>query len=263
MRSAGYFFPVILVIVIGFGVFFRVEGADFLWDRTKSFPEVLLFVTRDAQMGMEMGRYYLDDGAAEGVYDIDRAAWLFERAVAIDELVPEGYYQLARIAFLNSRYNEALGYLEKHITLHPDADPRVFYLKGLVQAFAGNTEQALKTFEFYYTFDKTSWYIHNNLAWVHFQLGDYEAVDRISAIGLEYNPGNPWLLMDRAVAQFNLGETNRAIELLNEAERSSEEETETSWLTHYPGNDPQIAKLGLQEFRETLMYNKKLFHTPR
>lgn len=239
---------------------YRQEIARFVWHETHVAPEVLLFLSHDAELGVEMGMYYFDSHAA-AVYDIEQAETLLENAVAIDPRVADAQYQLARIAFLRSQYELALERMDRHIALHEDTDPQVYYLKGLVQAFAGRPEEALETFEFYYTFDQTSWYVHNNLAWIHFQLGNYDAVDRISEQGLVHNPGNPWLLMNRAVAQFNLGNTDAAIALLDEAEAGANSQTEASWLTHYPGNDPRIASLGLAEFRQTLRFNRDLFHT--
>lgn len=240
---------------------FRVPIATYLWDTTKSFPEALLMLSQDAALGIRMGDHYFDGVDGEVEYDVDRAERLYRRALEIDPMAGDGYYELARIAFLRAEYTEALARLDQHIELHGDAKPSAFYLKGLVQAFSGDPEKALETFEYYHTYDRTSWYIHNNLAWVHFQLGDYAAVERVSREGLVHNPRNPWLLMDRAVAQFNMGNRDRAIALLAHAKQAAEDETEASWLRHYPGNDPLIAELGLQEFWDTLEYNEQLFHT--
>lgn len=239
---------------------FRVPIATYLWDTTKSFPEALLMLSQDAALGIRMGDRYFDNPGGEVLYDIDRAERLYEQALAIDPAVPMGHYQRARIAFLRAEYDDALTHLDAQEALTGDSFIPVFYLRGLVQAFAGDTETALETMQQYYSYDSNSWFVHNNLAWLHFQLGNYKEMRSISARGLSRHPSNPWLLMNSGIAYLNLGDRARGRYFLDRAQEEAEQLTPSEWLRAYPGNDPQMAEQGLTEFLETLQQNRGLFH---
>jgi tetratricopeptide (TPR) repeat protein len=230
------------------------------WDTTHTLPEVVIFVSQDAWLGAGVADYYFDDGEFKEEYDIARAGRLYNMVLAVDPAIGWAWYQKGRIAFLHKDYETALLYLETFQELSDHPRPRAIYLKGVILGFMQQPEAALLSLQEYYKLDDSNWYIYNNLAWTYFQLGQFTQMDEISEAGLAKYPNNPWLLMNRSLAFFNLGQIEEAKEYINKSYEQTVLLTDTDWSTTYPGNDPLIASIGLVELLSIIEANKDLIN---
>lgn len=224
------------------------------WDTTHLAPEAALLITRDVWLGSRMADYHFDSGYEQEVYDIERADRLYQMALRYDATAAWLWYQRARIAFLRGQHERALQYLDIHQQL-PDANQQAWYMRGLINGFLDRNEAALEAFLQFYEQDQTSWYIHNNLAWIYFKQGAFNKMREITATGLSLHPKNPWLLMGNAMAWHNLGSTATATARLQKARTVVNTLTADDWSSTYPGNDPAVATAGLAELRSTLARN--------
>jgi hypothetical protein len=68
-------------------------------------------------------------------------------------------------------------------------------------------------------------------------------------------PENPWLLNSRATALFELGQLDRAHEVIIQAAAAVETVTPAEWIKAYPGNDPLIAIDGVAAFKKAVAEN--------
>lgn len=256
----GRMFLIFLLLVVVLFTDVRQQLGEWWWDTTHTMPELLLLITHDPHLGSRMGDYYFDTGYGQVKYDIKRADRLYRYTLYIDETIPWPWYQRARIAFLHEEYETALRYIQIYQNRVHNSRPQALYLKGLVLGFVNKPDQALVAFEEYFNYDNTSWYIYNNLAWTHFQLGNFIDMDSITTSGLQLYPNNPWLLMNKGLAQYNLGHTTTARLFLEQSHLRAKELNPADWNTTYPGNDPAVAQLGLEEFLAILEANRKLIH---
>jgi len=251
---------VLLILLVVLLVQNRVMVATWWWNTTHTLPEVALFVSQDTNLGVQMADYYFDAGWVQVAYDINRAERLYKQVHSIDPTVAWVWYQKGRIAFLRSEYEKSLEYLQIYQDMTPEVKPKALYLQGVVQGFAGRPNVALQTLKTYYEYDNTSWYIYNNLAWVYFQLGQFDDMNIISATGLEMHPDNPWLLMNRSLALYNLGKVEQAKTFINQSYEQAVQLSQSDWSTTYPGNDPAIASMGLTEFLSVVEANRSLIN---
>jgi len=239
----------------------RVVVATWWWNTTHTLPEVLLFVSQDTELGVRMADYYFDQGWTQEAYDINRAERLYEQIHSIDPTVTWVWYQKGRIAFLRSEYEQSLEYLRIYQDSTTEIRPKALYLQGVVEGFAGQPKAALQTLNTYYEYDNSSWYIYNNLAWMHFQLGQFVDMNNVSATGLEIHPNNPWLLMNRSLALYNLGQIEQAKMFIEQSYGQATQLSKSDWSTTYPGNDPAVASMGLAEFLSIVEANRNLINT--
>ena len=255
--------PLLLLLVALFVFLERQTLGEWWWNTTNTLPEVVLFITQDPYLGVQMAEYYFDSPEENGFYNLDKSRRLYQTVIAMDETFVSPWYQLARIAFLYSDYEQSLQYIDIYQFLAEDPRPHSLYLEGLVLGFAGDTKASLRTLQAYYIYDNSSWYIHNNLAWTYFKLGNFTAMDTVTDAGLEHHPHNPWLLMNKGLAQYNLGNQEQALYFLDASDRYARSLEPKDWSRTYPGNDPAIAPVGLAEFRSILEANRKLIHKQR
>ena len=256
-----YVLVALTVIVLAYGFFaVRVPVMAWWWDTTHTLPEVVIFVSQDTQLGGRVAYYYFDAGSEQKEYDIFRADRLYDRVLAIDPTIPWPWYQKGRIAFLQRDYEQALIYLDTFQAVADRPRPRAIYLQGVILGFLGRPEAALERLRAFYEIDSDSWYIYNNLAWIHFQLGEFSAMDEISNTGLGKHPENPWLLMNRSLALYNLDQQEAAKEYINKSYDQTMLLTEADWSATYPGNDPLVATIGLEELRTIVTANRELIN---
>jgi tetratricopeptide (TPR) repeat protein len=251
---------ILLALLALFFVQNRVAVSTWWWNTTHTLPEVVLFVSQDTSLGLEMAAYYFDVGWMQEAYDINRAERLYDRIHSLDPTIAWVWYQKGRMAFLRGDYEQSLEYLTIYQAASTEVWPQGLYLRGVVQGFAGQPEAALETLLTYYEYDNASWYIYNNLAWTYFQLGQFDDMNTISAVGLELHPNNPWLLMNRSLALYNLGKVEQAKTFINQSYEQAVQLSQSDWSTTYPGNDPAIASMGLTEFLSVVEANRSLIN---
>lgn len=179
---------------------------------------------------------------------------LYKTALFIDSNFPGPNYQLARIEFLRGRFFKSLDYINKEINLHPDFK-RSYYVRGLINGYAGNLTDAENDFKEFLKWDSRSWAAHNDLAWIYFAEGKYDDSFRVAREGLKFYPGNPWLLNSMGVSLLNKEKIDEAKEVLAKAVEQSEKLTVKDWIKAYPGNNPAISEKGLNSLVSNIKAN--------
>jgi len=248
-------------LLFGGAFYYRSEIASAVWYRFHIFPQMSLYLTNDAVLAVSAGNYYFNE-FKDGTYDLDKAERYFKKALKLDPNVYIAWFQLARIDFLRGRLDSALLKINKQIALHGDELDKVYYIRGLIygyRGYAGDSGKAEADFLKFLESNKRSWAAHNDLAWVYFKNGDFKQAEKWARKGIEAgNYNNPWLLTMRGVSFINLGRKAEARELLEKALEEADKLTEKDWELAYPGNDPLIAKQGLKEVKDTILFNLKL-----
>ncbi|MDP3769640.1 MAG: tetratricopeptide repeat protein [bacterium] len=232
---------------------FQTSLAQMVWRWSRQADIAMFLNSDDATLAMEIGKHYFNGGA----YDLEKAKRAFERARAIDPQLLGPRFQLGRIEFIRGNFNSALMFANEELQLHPEFD-RVYYLRGLVHGYAGSLSQAAEDFQEFLKTHPKSWAAHNDLAWIYFRQGEFEKVAQTAKKGLEWNPGNTWLLTAYGTALFNLGKKGEAKKTLTEALLEAEKLTLDEWGKAYPGNNPEIYAQGLDAMRKTIKKNLDL-----
>ncbi len=167
-------------------------------------------------------------------------------------------HQLARIYFVQGDYNTALLYIDREIELYPD-NLNAYYIKGLIYGFMNNNHEAIEVFK-YYTSKTNTWAGHNDLAWLQFKIGDYNAalatIDKVKDIYVD----NVWILNSRAIILYNLHRIEEAKKAINKAKIEVGKMTPERWGASYPGNDPAIYGEGLEKMKQSVEDNYKLIY---
>ena len=194
------------------------------------------------------------DAANAARYDIGRAEYFLNKA-ATDPSLPYVYHELARISFLRGDFSTALSRINLQISLHGTTTPNSYYVRGLIEGFIGMYGRAAEDYRTYMAYDPTNWAATNDLAWVLLKGKRYsEALTALEKV-LPYWPENPWLINSKATALFELGRLDEAKSAAAIALQSVIKITEKDWLQAYPGNDPLIAKQGMEAFQAAVLEN--------
>lgn len=247
------FLVLIAAVILAVFFFFRADIGNFLWAKTRT-PQLVLFFDPDAELALKIGNYYFGVGQS-GVYDIPRAEKYFRYALYLNPRVSDAWHQLARVDFLRGDFAGALEKINKQIEVHGDSFMASYYIRGLINGYAGNFDQAERDFKKFLEWDKTNWAVHNDLAWIYFQKGEYKKTEEIARRGLEFNRENAWLLTSLGVALLNQEKKGEAEEFLIQARTVAKVLTENDWHKAYPGNNPAWAAAGLQKMKEAIEFN--------
>lgn len=251
-----YAFVLTAVILLAVFLFFRATIGAFLWEKARA-PQFSLFVYPDAVTALKIGNYYFGVGQ-DGVYELVQAEKYFKRALMLDPQVSDAWHQLARIDFLQRNFIGALEKINKQIEIHGDSFMASYYVRGLINGYLKNFEQAEADFKKFLEWDNTNWAVHNDLAWIYFQKGEFENAEKITRRGLGFAPNNAWLLTSLGVSLLNLDKKGEAKLYLLKAKDASEKLTEADWQKAYPGNNPLWSQTGLGKMRETIEFNLNL-----
>jgi tetratricopeptide (TPR) repeat protein len=214
------------------------------------------FDRTDPELFFEIGNYYFGGGA----YDTQKAEKYFRAALALDPNMEGPHYQLARINFIHSDFNDAASEINKEIELHPDFG-RSHYVRGLIYGYSGRLLEAETEFRKFLNWKPDSWAGNNDLAWIYFQEGKYAEALEVARAGLAITPNNPWLLNSLGVALLNTNDKKGAKEAFIGALTFLNAMTEREWGAAYPGNDPNIYGNGFSKMKESIAENLKLLAT--
>lgn len=215
----------------------------------------------------EKGEYYFNhDDDPAGPYDIKLARQYYEAALAASSTANAAvWYQLGRIDFLEGKFHSALHKFEQQWELFPDSGVNPDYMIGLTYGYlarkTGETEHwdaAAAGFERFITFKPGAPWPRVDLAWVYFAQGKYVDMIPVLEEGLEYAPGNAWLLNMYGLALMNTGESERAHDMFVAAQEAADLLTATDWGKSYPGNNPAYWEQGLNEFKAAIAKNVAL-----
>lgn len=238
------------LVMVGFLAFRGplVRGGAEVYERTA------FALAPSASRASSYGLQHLD-ARNPAMYDIDAAEYFYRKAVAIDPTYPYVNHQLARVEFLRGNFNLALYYINKEIALHGDSEPNTYYVRGLIEGYAGDYTASAKDYKYFLQVDPHNWAGLNDYAWVLLKAGRFEDAASASAYGLTLFPQNPWLLNSYATATFELKHYEEALTAAKRAEAAVQTLDEREWLHAYPGNDPQIAGQGIASFKKAVADN--------
>lgn len=189
-------------------------------------------------------------------YDPEHAQRLYELALQLDPAKPYVRHQLARLEFLKGNFDSALMLIDEEIAMPGGpASPSSYYVRGLINGFAGNYSEAIHDYETYLRTDPKNWAAINDYAWVMLKAGKQSEALIAVDWGLLYWPQNPWLLNTKAIAHYELGDTEKAFYAIISANEILQSLTAPEWSKANPGNDPLIAQRGVDEFQKSVNTN--------
>ncbi|MFH1990604.1 MAG: tetratricopeptide repeat protein, partial [Patescibacteria group bacterium] len=206
-----------------------------------------------AEYALSKAVYYFNGGA----YDLSAAEKWYKVGGFFDPNSQAVHYQLARIYFLQGKFDIARKEIGIELQNFPNFK-RSHYVSGLINGYDGRFQQAIGDFEEFLKWKPSSWAAWNDLAWVYFQLGNFEKVLSLADSGLKYNPDNPWLLNAKGLALRNLDKENKAKEYFGKALKEAEKLGVEDWKMAYPGNDPALSAQGLNQMLNAIKSNKDL-----
>lgn len=217
--------------------------------------DVMITLFPSAQRYYAYGNRHFDASADADAYDISRAEYMYQHALALDPTMPFIYHQLARIAFLQDNLPLALSYIDVQIQNEGDKTPNSYYVRALIEGYMGNYPSAESDYAHYLAYDPINWAAVNDYSWV--LLKDKKPAQADAAIEgvLSYFPSNPWLLNSDAIALSEMGDATTAKVRIDAAAQAISTLTPQSWSAAYPGNDPGIAGEGLDAFSAAVAEN--------
>lgn len=246
MNMAPFAPLLIAVAVVGVGVLSTQETLR---------EDMMLSLTQAPEPAYALAEKHFDAAHAE-LYNIDRAAELYREVLRRDPSFPYAHHQLARIAFLKGDFTTALERITIEINRpNGPASPSSYYIRALIEGFAGKYAASAEDYRRYLQHDPSNWAATNDLAWV--LLKDARWEDTIAAIDpvLRLWPTNPWLLNSKAIALYELGRYEEALNAALQAHEHLDQVTNEVWSMAYPGNDPLIAPEGVATFRTAVIEN--------
>lgn len=234
---------------------YRTAINQVLWDITRTDALLIFLNPRDTSVRFTLAQYYFNHGA----YDIAKAKHYYKDMLRLDPNHLLAHYQLGRIYFIEGKFPLAIDHIRTVLRLDPEFE-KGYYMYGLISGYSGNMRQAIYGFEEFIKRDDFNWAGYNDLAWVHFQLGDFEKTLEVAEKGLKKAYNNPWLLNMQGLALMNLSQTKKAHQSFEKALERVSVMAPQDWGIAYPGNDPRIYAEGLKRMQEAIQHNFDLTH---
>jgi tetratricopeptide (TPR) repeat protein len=206
-----------------------------------------------ANAAFSLGNYTFGGGA----YNISTARISFSVSSILNPNLHGAHYQLARIHFIKGDFSRALDEINKELLAYPDFK-RSYYVRGLIYGYMGKYIEAAADFNEFLLWKPNSWAGYNDLAWVYFSSGKYEASRAASLAGLKVDSDNPWLLNSLGVSLLNLGDKKGARESFTKSSQALSSMSSDDWGKAYPGNDPKIYDQGFDQMRLSIKENMGL-----
>lgn len=203
----------------------------------------------------EKGNYYFNGGD----YNLEKAENLYKTALKINGNNWTARYQLARIDLINSRFANGVSEIDKALAIDPE-NKRAFYVRGLLDGYAGNYSEAEKDFQNFIAWSPNEWAGYMDLSWVYINSQKYDEAVAISGNGLVLFPDNVWLMANKGLAEYKLGRYDEAKNNLENAKKLAEDLTPEDWKRAYPGNDSGGAEKGVEEIQTAIDYNLNLVY---
>jgi len=209
---------------------------------------------KDAAEAMRLGNYYFN-GA--GGYDLEKSEGAFKKAVAIDNEILWGHYQLARVYFVKGEKDKALEEINKELEANPE-NLRSLYVRGLIYGAMGRLQEAESDFKNFTMWAPKEWAGYNDLAWILAKEGKYAEAEKAAQKGIKEaldGNKNPWLWNSLGVAQLNLKKYSEAKKSFEAVKKLAQNLTLQEWQRAYPGNNPEESARGLDAFKIAVQAN--------
>src|SRR3989344_2414193 len=113
-----WYYSATVVTLVLLTAFFSVRDslARIAWEKHGRADWAFRLVWRDVNLAMQLGNYYFNGGE----YDLNKAEQAYKKAVAKDSVIFWGHYQLARIYFVQGKYDEAVQEADKELEGNPE-----------------------------------------------------------------------------------------------------------------------------------------------
>lgn len=219
---------------------------------------------RSAQDSFELGeRHFNQGGDTPELYNLKKARTYYEEAIEIDPKANEFlWYQLGRIDFLESKFDDALVKFDTQIKYFGDSVPSVYYMIGLTNGFkakeTGNSEDWKKGEDAFLKFlelkPESPW-ARVDLSWIYFAQGKFEEMVPLLKEAIDSDPEEPWVQNMYGLALLNTGKKEEARAHFELAYAQAMELTPKDWGDSYPGNHPDDWDDGLRSFQEAIQKN--------
>ncbi len=231
----------VLIVALVVGLVAR-QPVIALWE------DVSIVLFPSADRAMRYGERHLDARNVDA-YDTQRAEDMFHIAARLDPNTPYVYHELARIAFLRGNFQTALQLITLQIEKTGDSEPNSYYVRGLIEGYMGEYAAAEADYSHFLQSDPKDWAAMNDYAWILLKAKKPEEALIVTTQGLATFPDNPWLLNSNAIALYELGKSDAAFAVAQNAVRAVQKVTIAQWLTAYPGNNPRDAQSGIDSLK--------------
>lgn len=227
---------------------FKVSISDAAFTMQKAYVSAF----PSADKAYATGLSYFSGGPS---YDIDKAEYFFKQAVVLEPNYPYVHHQLARIAFLRGEFALALEEINREIEYYGDKHPNAYYVRGLIQGFAGKYGKAAADFERFIKLKPDVWAGYNDYGWTLLKSKRLHSAVKMLKTAVARFPDNAWLLNSYAIALYEVADTAGALDVAERAVRAASVLTAEEWSKANPGNDPAIGKEGLEAFQRSTQEN--------
>lgn len=255
----------VAVAIIWFLTPLPTLAARYVWEQYRFAPVALALDRTDGRLALAIGNYYFGNQTAIGTaderpYDLPLAEKAYGKAIKIDPSLSLAHYMRARIEFVRSDFFAALADLNATLARSPE-NKRPLYFRGLTYAYrgqAGDLALAEQDFRAFVAWAPKEWAGYNDLAFVLAKEKKYADAAEVLKEAIATAKGgaqNPWLWDALGVMQLNLGKPSSAVASLAKAQTFAGSLTETSWQKAYPGNNPALAKEGVEALQKGVAKN--------
>lgn len=138
------------------------------------------------------------------------------------------------------------------ISLHGTSTPNSYYVRGLIEGYAGDYDAAVRDYGYFLSVDPNNWATANDYAWVLLKADKSKEATKVTGDALKIHPDNAWLLATRAIALYEIGDLMGALSTAQRAKVEAAKITEAQWLIAYPGNDPRVAREGIATHQKSI-----------
>lgn len=221
----------------------------------------------------EKGQYHFGHGD-DGRYNLSLAQKYLTESLMGPEATTDrleqvsAWYQLARIDFIEGRFDASIYKCHYILENFSDLNLRPYYILGLAHAYKAQITmsvddwtQAEEAFLKFLADKPESPWARTDLAWVYFSQGKYDEMVPVLEEGLQFDPESPWLLNMYGLALLNTEQTSEAVTVFEHALSNAEALTVADWGNAYPGNDEQQWGVGLESFINAIEANLILAKT--
>ncbi len=243
-----------LLVGVGIIVCAMIAGSAYAPDVVWFYERATFAVSPTAERAFAYGERHFSAEDTR-LYDIDRAEYFFKKTAYLDPATPYLFHELARVAFLRGDFKNAKVYINMQIARFGESAPNSYYIRALIEGFAGEYDASIRDYEHFLSFEPHNWAAMNDYAWVLLKAGRSIEAARVTGRAINDAPNNPWLLNSNAIALYEMGEYEQALLKAQAAMVAAQSIERQDWLHAYPGNDPRAATMGIAALRSSIAQN--------
>lgn len=188
------------------------------------------------------------------LYSLELLQAQHEGNIARGESEESSLFTLARIYYISGQTDKALDTIAVYKERYPE-EKRIHYVAGLANAYAGNLNRAEEEFEAFIDSGLATWPGHLDLAWVHFQQGEFEEASDQLEYAVDTFGDNVWLNTSRGAVALAQGDNESAVGYLRRADEQVEDLTLVQWQANYSLNNPNKFEEEVAQMRSVIDTN--------